>query len=139
MFHKFDDGRVNAQVRDHGREVYNYTLQKGQFKDFEKIPPTMPNPFKNKKKTNEVLEWGTDETVTSYKAATPGEPNPAEKVNLKKSSTANVKPQLNLRKLKHKLKTPPSAYDSRVGGVQPTGGLNQGGSYSTIGPVGGLS
>lgn len=146
VFHKFDDGRMNVQVRDPNADVHNYTLQKGQYK----IPRKQTMPLWGKpagidqltgvKKANEVLEWGTDETVTSYKAATPGEPNPAEKVKIKKPSTVNTKPELlNLRKLKYKLKTPPSAYDSRVGGVQPTGGLNQGGSYSTIGPVGGLS
>ena len=135
VFHKHDDGRMNVQVRQGFRDVNNYTLKKGEYKDFG--PKKFAKPSKEqlaqrqknkeyyaKQKTNEVLEWGTDETVSSYKAATPGE------VEIKQPSTANVKPKLNLRKLKHKLKTPPSAYDSRVGGVDPAGGLNQGGSFS---------
>jgi hypothetical protein len=153
VFHKHDDGRMNVQVRRGFRDVDNFTLKKDEYKDFKKKDfgqtPEQKKKYAALKKAakegklkygkqNEVLEWGTDETVSSYKEATPGEKAPA-KVSIKKPSTANVKPQLNLRKLKSRLKTPPDAYDSRVGGVQPAGGLNQGGSYSTIGPIGGLS
>ena len=152
VFHKHDDGRVNVQLRRGFRDVQNLTLKPDQYKDFKKrefnqspaqkkryadmkvkarkargLPPaTQDESGKDLKKTNEVLEWGTDETTDSYKAATPG-----EKVKIKKSS-ADVKPVLkNLRQMKSKLKVPPGAYDSRIGGVQPAGGLQQtGGSYT---------
>jgi len=107
VFYRHPDGRINVQVRRGFRDVDNYTLKPGQWKE----------------KTNEVLEWGTDETVKTFKAATPGE-------------TANVQPKLTVRKLKDKLKVPPSAYDSRVGGVDPAGGLQSGGSFNS-GPFGG--
>lgn len=112
VFYRHPDGRINVQVRTGFRDVDNYTLKPGQWKE----------------KANEVLEWGTDETTNTYKAATPGE-----------ASTANIDPKLTVRKLKNRLKVPPNAYDSRVGGVDPTGGLNQGngGSYNS-GPYGGV-
>ena len=109
VFYRHPDGRINVQVRKGFRDVDNYTLKPGQWKE----------------KTNEVLEWGTDETVNTFKAATPGE-------------TANIKPKLTVSKLKSKLKVPPNAYDSRVGGVDPTGGLTQGnGGVYNSGPYGG--
>lgn len=109
VFYRHPDGRINVQVQHgpRGKDVNNYTLKPGQWKD-----------------VNEVLEWGTDETVQVYKAATPGE-------------TTNVKPKLTVRQLKSKLKVPPNAYDSRVGGVDPAGGLQSGGSFNS-GPFGGV-
>ena len=154
VFHKHDDGRVNVQVRRGLRDVNNYTLGKDEYKDFKKkdfghTPEQKKKyaalkkaaqegklKYPNVKKTNEVLEWGTDETVDSYKTATPGEKETPVKI---KDSTANVKPKLNLKKFKSRLKTPPSAYDSRVGGVQPTGGLDQTAGPYTGGPIGGMS
>lgn len=152
VFHKHDDGRVNVQLRQGFRDVHNLTLKPDQYKDFKKKDfgetPEQKKRYAamrkqaladraKKQKTNEVLEWGTDETVSSYKAATPGEKETPVAIK-KPTATANAKPKLNLRQMKSRLKTPPNAYDSRVGGVQPTGGLTQGGSYSTIGPIGGL-
>lgn len=75
----------------------------------------------------EVLEWGTDETVAAYKAATPGE-------------GVDVKPKLTVKSLRKRgLKgMPPNAYNSRVGGVSMPGQFSQDGVYSGGGYAGGL-
>ena len=68
----------------------------------------------------EVLEWGTDETVAAYKAATPGE-------------GVDVKPKLTVKGLRKRgvKGMPPNAYDSRVGGVTfSQSGVYTGGAYS---------
>lgn len=72
----------------------------------------------------EVLEWGTDETVAAYKAATPGE------------GVVNVKPKLTIKALRKRgvKNMPPNAYDSRVGGVS----FSQSGSYTGGAYAGGL-
>jgi hypothetical protein len=110
VFYRHSDGRINVQVQTghRARDVNNYTLKPGQWKEM-----------------NEVLEWGTDETVKVFKAATPGE-------------TASTNPKLTVRQLKSRLKVPPNAYDSRIGGVDPTGGLQQGGSWTGAPYAGGL-
>jgi hypothetical protein len=66
---------------------------------------------------DEVLEWGTDETVATYKAGTPGE------------GAVNVKPKLTLTALRKRgvKNMPPNAYNSRVGGVD----YSQTGSFGT--------
>jgi hypothetical protein len=76
---------------------------------------------------SEVLEWGTDETVAAYKAATPGE----QKVDLKPKLTVRA---LRKRGVKNQ---PPNAYNSRVGGVsyQP---FDQTASYTGGAFAGGL-
>jgi hypothetical protein len=74
---------------------------------------------------NEVLEWGTDQTVRTFKEATPGE------------STVELRPKLTMKKFRRGLKgMPPNAYDNRVGGVQYTN--YSGGASYTGGAVGGL-
>ena len=72
----------------------------------------------------EVLEWGTDETVASYKAATPGE------------GVVNVKPKLTMKTLRKRgiKNMPPAAYNSRVGGVD----FSQTGAYGSGSYAGGL-
>lgn len=69
---------------------------------------------------DEVLEWGTDETVAAYKAATPGE------------GQVQLRPKLTVKSLRKRgvKGMPPNAYDSRVGGVQAPGPYNQGGAYT---------
>jgi hypothetical protein len=78
--------------------------------------------YDNGYEMNEVLEWGTDETVANFKAATPGESN------------VNLKPKLTMKSLRKRgvKNMPPNAYNSRVGGVDysQTGSFGTGTSYA---------
>lgn len=80
--------------------------------------------FLEENKISEVLEWGTDETVRTFKEATPGE------------GVVNVKPKLTINALRKRgvKGMPPNAYDSRVGGVS----FSQSGSYTGGAYAGGL-
>ena len=75
---------------------------------------------------NEVLEWGTDETVAAYKSMTPGE--------------VDVQPKLTVRKLRKRgvKNMPPNAYNSRVGGAVYQTGIGNGGYAGTGSFAGGL-
>lgn len=70
----------------------------------------------------EVLEWGKEDTVASYKGGTPGQ--------------VDVKPKLTINALRKRgvKGMPPNAYDSRVGGVD----YSQTGSYGSTAYAGGL-
>lgn len=72
----------------------------------------------------EVLEDGTDETVTAYRSGTPGE--------------TDVKPKLTIRGLRKRgiKNMPPNAYNSRVGGVVYQPAIGNGG-YSGYGEYAG--
>jgi hypothetical protein len=77
---------------------------------------------------DEVLEWGTDETVASYKAATPGESN------------IDTKPKLTMKGLRKRgvKNMPPNSYNSRIGGVDYAPFSGNGGYSYTGGSFGGL-
>lgn len=75
--------------------------------------------FDNGYQMNEVLEWGTDETVRAFKEATPGE-------------NVDVKPKLTVKGLRKRgvRNMPPNAYNSRIGGVSMAAPFSQDAAYS---------
>lgn len=118
VFYRHPDGRVNVQV----------TFGAGRYKDKrtgEREPSVYNYTLRPDQvmKVDEVLEWGTTETTDAFKAATPGQ--------------VILKPKLTVRKFKKKLVVPPSAFNSRVGGVSSPGQFSQDGSVYTGGSYSG--